>query len=813
MKKTSIFIMLLIALLCFSSCQMSDDPAKIPTYGDNTANRGREGEYLVTVSRIRGIKDSAQSRGFDEDGEWEEGEDIVGVLLAFHNGKSTKKDENGFIKNDPYAFYIEELDYIGYNGDGMGYNYILYIPSVIQDVYEEAGGVNPYSGNPFWWYMKTYLNMSLPEIVDDYEDVIDFLLRNGKKLPYPKVEDVKGHWSSHNASINIRNVYGISNYPEYADVSRIGFWYDQEKNTLYMPSSVTGEYTAGGGSVNNRDALDWYISTYMKEETKEFANPNEFIKSDVFKSVIESIDISKPAYKPSGKDLKVEFTTQMDDELDDDAKKISLNYCSFYYDGMIRNEDGEPIKDGKIHILSQGSWKNGYEGVAVYFPEFLLDEYRRDWGEYIYNGDLFWWFIQTYHGVTDDMITSYFDDNCSMPIEEMEKYITIPDTPRPEPEIPEKPEGIEEIHHYTDNSNNEIVPGKITVISDIKDVTTIDGIVYIENRKPGILLEFGAPYGETDGAFYLPEPDRNSLYNNRYHFYVPSMIQKAYAEGNGKDPNTGNPLWWYLSTYYNVSLSDVKNSLLSLFDVLLNNANNLIVPDSKDVTGHWIESSSNIKYRFAFSPDNYPDNAMTEMGIYFSKAENTIYLPISLIGEYAAAGMGIQDQEALYWYLKQYHGYKNNADIDRMLSSDNATETLIALDYEAHLPSGKDVSAAPRQRLYDTFVGDFTEYRFASSEFYYPGRILDANGNPINDDKIHFLTRDDGGIILYFPEWIKLEQEESRGEFHYNGNLFWNYLKDHHNVTGDEIHNIIKNKKFNIPKEKLIEWMQIPETR
>ena len=50
-------------------------------------------------------------------------------------------------------------------------------------------------------------------------------------------------------------------------------------------------------------------------------------------------------------------------------------------------------------------------------------------------------------------------------------------------------------------------------------------------------------------AFYLEYlyEDKETWYGMKFNYvlYVPDKIQKAYQNGNGRNPDSGNPFWWY----------------------------------------------------------------------------------------------------------------------------------------------------------------------------------------------------------------------------------------------------------------------------
>jgi hypothetical protein len=120
-----------------------------------------------------------------------QGEPIIGVLLTFtsdgpYSNEVYSKDD------DAFSIYCLFNDH-GINGDGMEFNYVLYVPEDIKNQYIRGNGRNPQSGNPFWWYMATYFGSSLSVITGDWYTVIDMLCSNND-LPKANCADI-GKWS------------------------------------------------------------------------------------------------------------------------------------------------------------------------------------------------------------------------------------------------------------------------------------------------------------------------------------------------------------------------------------------------------------------------------------------------------------------------------------------------------------------------------------------------------------------------------------------------------------------------------------------
>ena len=120
-----------------------------------------------------------------------QGEPIIGVLLTF---TSDGPYSNEVYSKDDDAFSIYCLfDDHGINGDGMEFNYVLYVPEDIKNQYILGNGRHPQSGNPFWWYMATYFGSSLSVIKGDWYTVINMLCSNND-LPKANCADI-GKWS------------------------------------------------------------------------------------------------------------------------------------------------------------------------------------------------------------------------------------------------------------------------------------------------------------------------------------------------------------------------------------------------------------------------------------------------------------------------------------------------------------------------------------------------------------------------------------------------------------------------------------------
>ena len=118
------------------------------------------------------------------------GDPIIGVVCNLIGYDST---EDG---REDFTFYLEYLGdgKTNFNGTGMEFNYILYVPKVIPDTFAEASGEEIINGDPFWWYMKTYCGLSMTDVRTDWYSSLDYLLESDNPLPLPDAEDYSPDW-------------------------------------------------------------------------------------------------------------------------------------------------------------------------------------------------------------------------------------------------------------------------------------------------------------------------------------------------------------------------------------------------------------------------------------------------------------------------------------------------------------------------------------------------------------------------------------------------------------------------------------------
>ena len=140
MKKTILLLMLALMFLLIS-CEVAS-PGAASSDKSKEESSGDESSGEPTLKVITNITEGSRAPGDT---------DVSEVLLRFHSD-GLFEGKSDFTLDDSCAFYV---DYIGedesYHTDyGMSFNTVLYVPDVIRTVYDEMGGKDPESGNPFW---------------------------------------------------------------------------------------------------------------------------------------------------------------------------------------------------------------------------------------------------------------------------------------------------------------------------------------------------------------------------------------------------------------------------------------------------------------------------------------------------------------------------------------------------------------------------------------------------------------------------------------------------------------------------------------
>ncbi|MDY4610924.1 MAG: hypothetical protein SPD11_09965 [Sphaerochaetaceae bacterium] len=175
MKRSLLIIGMVLLLFFVFSCDSTTSPVE---------------KDLVLHSNVDSIQQVApKSLASSRDIHDRIGDPIIGVLLRYHNEGSWRKNGINVVPEDPYGFYLECVYGTYTNGDGMEYNYVLFVPDCIQKAYTlSTGKDSTKNGNAFWWYMNKFLDMSYDQINANWPLALDTLL-DAQKLPYPSTTE------------------------------------------------------------------------------------------------------------------------------------------------------------------------------------------------------------------------------------------------------------------------------------------------------------------------------------------------------------------------------------------------------------------------------------------------------------------------------------------------------------------------------------------------------------------------------------------------------------------------------------------------
>ncbi len=326
----------------------------------------------------------------------EKGQKITGVLLKFHSEGLFDRASNVRLE-DPYAFYV---DYLGknaryYNGDGMEFNTVLYVPDVIRTVYKGFGGVNPDSGNPFWWYMDVFLGMDMNTVRSSWNETIRLLVgKKGMKLPYPRGDESGNHgWGSRKSSIK-----GWKGYFYNAETGKYSVKVEKPTYTmdinpksqsekLFLPAMLTKVYVAGGGDYRNTtESFYWYMETYHETTRKSI---DSMVADGSLEEYLQKLDYIEPKESDVNENCMPIVSTNIEEG-------SSLKFASvYYYDGpVLQFSDGSLIKDtNRLYFVDNG------QSFVVFIPKSYIEPIESNVGgnwKWNGNGDLFWNLLKLY---------------------------------------------------------------------------------------------------------------------------------------------------------------------------------------------------------------------------------------------------------------------------------------------------------------------------------------------------------------------------------------------------------------------------------
>ena len=388
------------------------------------------------------------------------------------------------------------------------------------------------------------------------------------------------------------------------------------------------------------------------------------------------------------------------------------------------------------------------------------------------------------------------------------------------------------------NKSNE--DGKYIVITNLKDDGSYSSraIGGLDNAPEivGVLLKFhNEGLYQRNSSFFKDEydPSSNSFSNNNafyleyfeetkqthygmefnYALYVPDSIQKAYEDGNGNNPNSGNPFWWYMSCYYGNSIDYIRNNWEPILEFLLEHKDGLVKPNAEDVAGHWkAENEDEIadnkhshdvatwyydpeKEQYV-SPDcilYFPDGQRIS-----SEDEETkkVFIPSEVRFAYFS-GSGEDDFfEAFLWYMEAYYDYDSETVIEAF-ENDNLGVLLEGKEYIT--PKGTDVPCVKRTNLVSCeYVDSDSQYTPSIEHFYVSDILVLDDGTIIQDRERIYYSISDGHISFYLPQGFMEDYKDNFSSFNYNGGWTSHYVKKYYPsldigymLTGDAVNRLL----------------------
>ncbi len=416
MKKTVMLLMTALLVLLLS-CEVAAPGADSQ---DNTKGEssGNESSSEPTLRVITNITEGARAL---------EDTDVSEVLLRFHSD-GLFEGKSDFTLDDPCAFYV---DYIGENESyhtdyGMSFNTVLYVPDVIRTVYDDMGGKDPESGNPFWWYMYTFLSKDLTEIRSSWKESVEELLgEEGKALPYPKKGNRSDEkWRKRSSFIQYSPFYFSGNTtspvtkPLYEYLKVEGHW---DGMMLYLPASLVDAYLERGGDyINNTEAFYWYMAKYKNVDRDEI---DRMVKEGKLEDYLGNLEYTAPQEDDGVTVDELCHTvvaTNITNRGNGKGRRLMAVY-SYGENNILQFRDGRLVSDrNRLYFVDSGP-----EDFICFVPESFEEKLESEgYSVTAGTGDLFWNLLSSF-GLSegDDGGYKKEGDNSYLTREYIEKYI------------------------------------------------------------------------------------------------------------------------------------------------------------------------------------------------------------------------------------------------------------------------------------------------------------------------------------------------------------------------------------------------------
>lgn len=280
-------------------------------------------------------------------------------------------------------------------------------------------------------------------------------------------------------------------------------------------------------------------------------------------------------------------------------------------------------------------------------------------------------------------------------------------------------------------------------------------------------------------AFYVDYIGEDASYHTDYGMYfntvlyVPDVIRDVYVEMKGKDPDSGNPFWWYMEVFLDKDLNEIRSSWKTTAKELLGEeGKELPFPKTGNAKDErWRKRSSFVQYSPFFFDES--STVVTAPAYQYLKIEEHwdgmfLYLPAGLVQAYLERGGDyINNTEAFYWYMDKYQGVSRD-EIDRMVTTGELESFLKKLTYTA---PQKDDGKTVDESCYTIVSTNITnrpngEGKTVASVYIYSSNnnLQFKDGRVIDDrNKMYFVDSSSTDFIVFVPDSFCTKYTEVTG--------------------------------------------------
>lgn len=408
---------------------------------------------------------------------------------------------------------------------------------------------------------------------------------------------------------------------------------------------------------------------------------------------------------------------------------------------------------------------------------------------------------------------------------------------------------------------SEIPPDGYRVISDVASIED-EGALHSRSLQTGapiigVLLVF-----DGDDAFYIEYLDGDVRKNGdgmeyNYILHVPAGIARAYREGGGHNPNSGNPFWWYMSECFNLFMNEIMSDYSTALDKLLGKVGSTLpVLGPEDVRWEWKDDSrfveDNIKpvsvekgrlilldpepttSFFGHNVSNQNKGPFVDktgyrdiiQGAFFISPAGKLWFPVALVDVYEEySGERTSSGDPLWKYLEVYFDISfqdvREEGMDQVLAALRARkDNLPYPDAEKYKeydkkPQTIDLSA------YEAYFQNEYENIELESEWKDEGsvtRSLNIKSQRTGDWAGSYKTREKAYTTfsftdypeIYYPVALDYVESQINPDYSGSGDALWDYIKVYYPDSGITIDTVEENGLEWLMKF-LLEQSQSPE--